>query len=125
MTCFYDVGCLPCCEIKSCTEQAGASRVLICVLDDKFPSRWCLKEIEAAISSQVPIIPIFDQNQFKWEEVGKPAWWTKKVCGRRIPGSIVQAVFARGAIHFNGHPDYIDLAENLCVKRLLSLLARD
>jgi hypothetical protein len=115
-TCFFDAKCLPGRDVASCVKHAGSATVLVFLLDDSFPTKWCLKEIEEAIDNRVPIITVFDMYNFTFKEVGKDAWWAK-----RIPPAVIQAVFAKGTIHFNSHPDFAEQAEHLFEERLVKL----
>lgn len=123
-TCFYDVEGLVGEEVASCVECAAAAKILVCVLDETFPTKYCLREIEAAIANNRPIITVFDGNRFLWKDVGKPAWWSKKVNGIHIPMEVIQKVFERGTICFNTHPDYQPAAEKRFVEVVNRLLAR-
>lgn len=104
-------------KVAACVEHAGAASVLVCVLDDAFPSKYCLAEIQEAIAKGRPIITIFDSNRFQWKDVGKPAWWSK-----RIPGEVIQKVFERGTVFFNSHPVYKTVAEKEFVDVMMKLL---
>jgi len=103
--------------IETCIGQAGSARVLICMLDDAFPSRWCYQEILAAIGRRVPIVTVFDQECFRFEDVGKDVWRR-----RNLPDEVVQAVFARGAVPFNTNPHYVGVAEKVFEETLMNLL---
>lgn len=116
-SCFFDAASLVGEEVATCLSHAGCAAVLVCVLDDAFPSKWCLGEINNAISKEVPIITIFDQDCFRFQDVGKEAWWRKG-----IPAEVVQAVFARGTIHFNSHPYFVQTAEQKFEECLMTLL---
>lgn len=115
-SCFFDASSLVAEDVASCEKHAGAAAVLVCVLDDSFPSKWCLKEIDQAIKNGVPIVTVFDMYYFTFKDVGKDAWWKK-----RIPAAVTQAVFAKGTIHFNSHPDFLEQAEQRFEERLLNL----
>lgn len=116
-SCFYDAESLVGEKVVKCVHLAGSAGVLVCILDDAFPSMWCLREIVQAITHSVPIVTIYDQEQFLFKEVGKDAWLRKQ-----IPCDIVQAVFARGSIPFNSHPFYVEGAEQKFRECLMNLL---
>lgn len=118
MTVFFDVEALQGREIADAVRFAGTARVLICVLDDKFPTMWCLREIEKAVQNEVPIITVMDQKEFNWREVGKDMWFNKTVEGESIPRSLIDKVFKMGTIMYSSHPNYETAAE----ERLLQLL---
>lgn len=121
---FVDMDSLSGQEVSSCLRHARSAKVLVCVLDDAFPTRWCLEEIHAAIANEVPIVTILDMSRFLWSEVGKDTWWTKRIGGARITPDVIDRVFARATIFFNGHIDYVDQAENRVTSRLRKLLPR-
>merc|ERR1712118_57236 len=68
ISCFFDTESLIGEEVATCVDRAGSAAVLVCVLDDAFPSKWCLKEIRNAIQNHVPIISIFDQDCFRFQD---------------------------------------------------------
>jgi hypothetical protein len=111
--CFFDQHDLQGKLIQDCAEHASRAKALICVLDDAFPTPWCLEEIQAAINSATPIYTVFDMSKFLWSEVGKEAWFNKG-----ISHSIVRKVFERGTIHFNSHASYRNTAEDAFVSAL-------
>jgi len=120
--CFLDACSLVAQDIRTCLCHAGSVAVLVCVLDDAFPSAWCLAEIESAIRNGVPIITVFDMLSFNFKDVGKQSWQRKLVNGMPIPVEVIQAVFSKGTIHFNSHPIYVDTAEKDFEDNLMRLL---
>lgn len=123
-SCFYDASSLVAEDISTCLSHAGSTGVLICILDDAFPSRWCLAEIEAAIRNAVPIVTVFDMFKFNFEDVGKDGWREKLVNGLPIPHGVIQKVFSKGTIYFNSHPSYVRVAEQEFQQKALRLLRR-
>lgn len=116
-SCFFDATSLIAEDVASCVKHAGATSVLVCILDDCFPSKWCLKEIEQAMRNGVTIITVYDMFRFTFNDVGKDEWMKKP----DIPFEVTQAVFAKGAIPFNSHPDFFKQSMQLFEGRLMNL----
>jgi hypothetical protein len=116
---FFDVKDLQGQRIPTCEQAAAESRVLIAVLDDAFPSEWCLREMAAAKKNGVPIQTVLDTAKFTWRDAGKESWRRKRVNGQPIDESLIQYAFLHGTFMYNGFPDYADLSESLFLEVLL------
>merc|ERR1712232_1350916 len=67
------MGCIPTAERADC---------VLAILDDAFPSKWCVEEMAAARMVQT----IYASDIFRWEEVGKGKFWKQMSWWRRLLG---------------------------------------
>eukprot|EP00930_Biecheleria_cincta_P097349 TRINITY_DN89073_c0_g1_i1.p1 TRINITY_DN89073_c0_g1~~TRINITY_DN89073_c0_g1_i1.p1 ORF type:complete len:538 (-),score=123.65 TRINITY_DN89073_c0_g1_i1:108-1721(-) len=102
-TVFLDVIDLPVGTVDECVNVVKDAKVLLVILDDHFPSQWCLEEIKAALSSGRFIQCIYNEFKFDWDQVGKPAWWAKG-----LPYEVIAGIFAQPAISYHRHHLYED-----------------
>lgn len=102
-TVFLDVIDLPEGTVDECVKVVKDAKVLLVILDDHFPSQWCLQEIKAALSSGRFIQCIYNEFKFDWDQVGKPAWWDKGLAYEVIGG-----IFAQTTISYHRHRCYED-----------------
>lgn len=121
---FFDEVSLPGCSISACIKEATCAKVVLAVLDDVFPTKWCQLELAGALEGGALVQTIYDTETFTWEQVGKDAWLQKDLrdIGDVEKIAFVNAVFSLPAIPYNRNLVFLEAAQKNMLKILERLL---